>query len=127
MAGTDNSLLPAAPGVRCGCTPLTVTLLPRVLGCQEGRSAARWQDYSLFGHQLVCHLVPGYNAAASHNAVDGDPVPVPHFGLALAVQQFHDFAAHLQQHGVNFVIEPHLRFKGAPLAAQLALNCARGW
>ncbi len=28
-----------------------------ILGCSEGRSCDRWQDYSLYGNQLVCHWV----------------------------------------------------------------------
>lgn len=84
------------------------------LGCPEGRSAATWVDYSLYGHQLVCHAVPGYSAAASANAVDGDPVPVPHFGLCLTVPQFHDLAARVKGAGIAFVIEPHVRFRGQP-------------
>ena len=83
-----------------------------LLGCPEGRSAAGWVDYNLFGHQIVCHQVKGYNANASANAVDGDPVPVPHFGLALSVQQFHELADRIKQADVQFVIQPHLRFKG---------------
>jgi len=86
-----------------------------LLGCPEGRSAAGWVDYNLFGHQIVCHQVKGYNANASANAVDGDPVPVPHFGLALSVQQFHDLADRVKQADVQFVIQPHLRFKGENL------------
>lgn len=85
-----------------------------LLGCPEGRSAAGWVDYNLFGHQIVCHHVKGYNASASANAVDGDPVPVPHFGLALSVEQFHILADRVKQAGVNFVIKPHLRFAGQP-------------
>lgn len=54
----------------------------------------------------------GYNASATANAVDGDPVPVPHFGLALSVQQFHDLADKLKQAKIDFVIQPHLRFEG---------------
>jgi len=64
--------------------------------------------------QIVAHLVPGYNAAASANEVDGDPVPVPHFGAALSVQQFHELAERLDEKGVQFIIKPHLRFKGQP-------------
>ena len=26
-----------------------------VLGCVEGRSSTKWQDYSLHGHQIVAH------------------------------------------------------------------------
>lgn len=91
-----------------------------LLGCSEGRSAAGWVDYNLFGHQIVCHQVKGYNASASANAVDGDPVPVPHFGLALSVQQFHDLADKVQQAKVEFVIQPHLRFEGRCIATQIA-------
>ncbi|KAF8057624.1 trans-acting enoyl reductase [Scenedesmus sp. PABB004] len=87
----------------------------RVVGCSEGRSSARWQDFNFFGHQLVAHQVDGYAAAASENSVDGDPVPVPHFGLTLSVQQFHALAARLTAAGrVEFVLPPHLRFRGQP-------------
>lgn len=74
-------------------------------------------DFSLYGHQIVCHEIKGYNAASSHNDVDGDPVPVPHFGLALSVQEFHDFAQQVEGSGVRFVIKPHLRFEGAQAVA----------
>ncbi|KAG2486493.1 hypothetical protein HYH03_014795 [Edaphochlamys debaryana] len=85
-----------------------------VLGCSEGRSAATWVDFNLYGHQIVAHLVRGFNAAAHHNAVDGDAVPVPHFGAALSVEGFHALAERLKAHNVKFVIEPHLRFVGKP-------------
>lgn len=86
-----------------------------VLGCSEGRSADTWVDLNMYGHQVVAHLVRGYNASNSANAVDGDAVPVPHFGVALTVQQFHDLAAKLKARpGFKFVIEPHLRFQGKP-------------
>ncbi|PNH12958.1 hypothetical protein TSOC_000086, partial [Tetrabaena socialis] len=61
---------------------------------------------------IVAHLVRGYNAAASHNAVDGDAVPVPHFGVVLSIEQFHALAESLKAKGIKFVIEPHLRFAG---------------
>jgi len=85
-----------------------------LLGCPEGRSAAGWIDYNLFGHQIVCHHVKGYNASATANAVDGDPVPVPHFGLALTVPQFEALADRVKKANVQFVIQPHLRFEGQP-------------
>jgi uncharacterized protein len=62
----------------------------------------------------VAHFVKGYNAASTSNEVDGDPVPVPHFGAALGVDQFHSLAARLKDAGVSFVIEPHVRFVGQP-------------
>ena len=84
------------------------------MGCAEGRSADTWQDFNLYGHQIVCHLVKGYSAEASHNAVDGDAVPVPHYGLALSVKDFQALAQQLEGRGTDFVIKPHLRFKGQP-------------
>lgn len=86
-----------------------------VLGCQEGRSSLKWQDYSLHGHQIVCHWVGNdYRCQDYFNPVDGDEVPVPHAGLALTVDQFHDLADRLKKHGMQFIIEPHLRFEGQP-------------
>lgn len=86
-----------------------------VLGCQEGRSSDKWQDYSLHGHQIVCHWVGNnYRCQDYYNPVDGDEVPVPHFGLALTVEQFHALAERLRKADVQFLIEPHLRFQGMP-------------
>ena len=66
--------------------------------------------------QLVCHLVESYNAHSTANAVDGDPVPVPHFGLALSVDDFHQLAARVEKEGIDFIIQPHVRFEGVLLA-----------
>lgn len=86
-----------------------------VLGCAEGRSSEKWQDYSLNGHQIVCHWAGNdYRCQDYYNPVDGDEVPVPHAGLALTVEEFHDLAARLKDHGIQFIIEPHLRFEGQP-------------
>ena len=86
-----------------------------VLGCKEGRSSEKWQDYSLNGHQIVCHWVGNdYRCQDYYNPVDGDEVPVPHFGLALTVEQFHELAQRVRDAGVEFIIEPHLRFEGMP-------------
>eukprot|EP00191_Tetraselmis_sp_GSL018_P021567 CAMPEP_0177578062 /NCGR_PEP_ID=MMETSP0419_2-20121207/127_1 /TAXON_ID=582737 /ORGANISM="Tetraselmis sp., Strain GSL018" /LENGTH=150 /DNA_ID=CAMNT_0019066439 /DNA_START=104 /DNA_END=557 /DNA_ORIENTATION=- len=64
--------------------------LLRKLKLPEGRSSASWVDFNLYGHQIVCHVIPNYNAASSQNSVDGDPVPVPHFGLAMSEVQFQE-------------------------------------
>lgn len=86
-----------------------------VLGCKEGRSSEKWQDYSLHGHQIVAHWAGNdYRCHDYYNPVDGDEVPVPHTGLALTVPEFHELADRLKRHGVPFIIEPHLRFKGMP-------------
>ena len=84
------------------------------LGCAEGRSSATWADFSLAGHQLVCHEVKGYDARSTASAVDGDPVPVPHFGLALTGPDFAALAARVAAAGIVCELGPRLRFKGAP-------------
>jgi extradiol dioxygenase family protein len=87
-----------------------------VLGCPEGRSADRWVDFDLFGHQIVAHLAPGSGPGPvrHHNPVDGDDVPVPHFGVVLSWDDFPPFADRLRAAGVAFVIEPTIRFAGRP-------------
>jgi extradiol dioxygenase family protein len=85
-----------------------------VLGLKEGRrDESKWQDYSLSGHQLVCHYVgENYRCQDHYNPVDGDEVPVPHFGVVLKEDEFHELAARLKKNGVKFIIEPHKRFQG---------------
>ena len=89
-----------------------------VLGCPEGRSDTHWIDFDLRGHQIVAHLAPGTAAErredAHRNAVDGDDVPVPHFGLILEWEEWHELADRLKGVGIRFVIEPHIRFEGKP-------------
>lgn len=82
-----------------------------VIGCSEGRSAPRWVDFDLQGHQLSAHLVDGV-AAAPTNPVDGDQVPIPHFGLILEWPAWEALAERVRGHGQGFVIEPRVRFQG---------------
>ena len=65
----------------------------------------------------MCHLVESYNAESTANGVDGDPVPVPHFGLALTVDDFHTLAAQVEKEGIDFIIQPHIRFQGEQIKA----------
>jgi extradiol dioxygenase family protein len=89
-----------------------------VLGCPEGRSAPEWIDFDLYGHQIVVHLVPPNGKDASEdsgaNAVDGHDVPVPHFGVVLAMDDWQKLADRLTAAGTHFDIEPYVRFKGLP-------------
>lgn len=82
------------------------------LGCREGRSSDQWVDFDFFGHQLVIHFKDSKQDMEYSNPVDGHDVPVPHFGVVLEWQQWHDFADRLKFHAINFVIEPYIRFKG---------------
>jgi hypothetical protein len=84
-----------------------------VLGLAEGRSADVWVDWNFYGHQLVTHVAATRRAAdAGRNSVDGHEVPVPHFGLLLSIPDFHQLADRLRAGGIEFVIEPYLRFAG---------------
>lgn len=85
-----------------------------LLGCREGRSAAEWVDFELFGHQIVAHLAPGEVRRRSTNEVDGENVPVPHFGVVLEMDEWRRLARRLQDAGIDFVIAPTVRFEGQP-------------
>lgn len=84
-----------------------------VLGCTEGRAADSWADYDLAGHQLTLHCV-GRTPEPVFNDVDGDRVPLPHFGLVLDIDAWEVMATKLRAAGTKFVIEPHVRFAGQP-------------
>ncbi|MGE5063856.1 MAG: VOC family protein [Myxococcales bacterium] len=81
-----------------------------LLGCPEGRSADEWIDFDLYGHQIVAHLAPV--SSRSSNPVDGEDVPVPHFGIVLPMEQWKALAQRLQDAGTEFVIKPTVRFEG---------------
>jgi len=82
------------------------------LNLDEGRSSDHWVDYNFFGHQLVIHYKPKTEEDTHTNPVDGKDVPVPHFGVVLAWDVFHEFAELLKSKGVAFIIEPYIRFEG---------------
>lgn len=85
-----------------------------VLQCEEGRTSDKWIDFNLFGHQFVIHEVDGHlpKTHQDSNLVDGHDVPVPHFGVILNWENWHELAERLQSSDVQFVIEPCIRFKG---------------
>ena len=88
-----------------------------VLRCPEGRSSDHWIDFNLYGHQIVAHLVEGDEGSArsrDENQVDGHSVPVPHFGVVLPPAEWKALADRLKSAGVQFVIEPYVRFEGQP-------------
>ena len=85
-----------------------------VLGCAEGRSSETWVDFDLEGHQIVAHLDPDMARGGPTNAVDGDEVPIFHFGMILDFGGFDALATRLQEKGAEFIIEPRTRFAGQP-------------
>jgi extradiol dioxygenase family protein len=85
-----------------------------LLQCAEGRSADDWIDFNLYGHQIVAHLAPGAVRSRATNPVDGEDVPVPHFGIVLPIDQWRALAERLVEAGTDFVIPPTVRFEGQP-------------
>lgn len=85
-----------------------------LLGCSEGRSSPNWVDFNFGGHQIVAHLAPAEAGKVQSSAVDGHGVPVRHFGIVLTMEDWQKTADRLTAAGVEFLIEPYIRFKGEP-------------
>ena len=81
------------------------------LGCSEGRSSDRWIDFDMYGHQVVAHLIDKVENIQT-NSVDGDDVPASHFGVILELDDWEALADRLKKIDMNFIIVPHVRFKG---------------
>lgn len=82
--------------------------------CKIGRESENWIDLNLYGHQYVLHLRPRPDESDSHsyNMVDGKSVPVPHYGVVLDWEEWENLSDHLKQLGIEFIIEPYVRFEG---------------
>lgn len=83
-----------------------------LLGCNTGRESERWIDFDFFGHQITAHLTDAPEARTPANPVDGRQVPVRHFGVVLDWEDWHALADRLCDAGVEFLIEPYIRFEG---------------
>ena len=84
-----------------------------MLGCTEGRSTESWVDFDFFGHQLSFHLGPLLQTQRTGRVGD-QMVPMPHFGLVLALDDWRQLAQRLQDNGTEFVMPPQVRFEGEP-------------
>ena len=82
------------------------------LGCSMGRESDQWIDFNLYGHQVVAHLSPNEIKDESRNQVDGDEVPVRHFGVILENNEWQKLVDRLKTKGEDFLIEPRVRFEG---------------
>jgi len=85
-----------------------------LMGCPEGRSSEHWIDFDFYGHQIVAHLAPDEIGHRTTSAVDGEAVPVRHFGVILTPDAWSALAERLKAAGTQFVIEPYVRFEGQP-------------
>ncbi len=85
-----------------------------LLGCSVGRSAERWIDFDFWGNQISAHLVDEDMPEPLANPVDGKQVPVRHFGAILSMEEWEGLAERLKTYGIDFIIEPYIRFRGEP-------------
>lgn len=85
-----------------------------IIQCIEGRSDTHWVDFNFFGHQLVIHQKDDFIPQQISNPVDGQDVPVPHFGVVLSMYDWEKLSERLKKNGTKFIIEPTIRFKGKP-------------
>ena len=85
-----------------------------LIGCKEGRSAARWIDFDFFGHQISAHLRDPVAEHLATNQVDGDHVPTRHFGAILPWSQWEHLADRFRTQAWPFRIPPKIRFAGQP-------------
>jgi uncharacterized protein len=111
----ELSLMPLAPfHLAFPVTDLNQarTFYGGLLGCAEGRSDAEWIDFNFFGHQIVAYLAPEEARRSSTSGVDGDAVPVRHFGLVLPLDEWEKLRDRLVAAGTQFIIEPQVRFVG---------------
>ena len=82
------------------------------LGCSIGRESDQWIDFNLYGHQIVAHLSPNEIKDVNRSQVDGDAVPVRHFGVILENNEWQKLVDRLKTKGEDFLIEPRVRFEG---------------
>lgn len=92
--------------------PEARTFYGELLGCPEGRSSPDWIDFDFYGHQIVAHLSPDECGHRNTSEVDGEAVPVRHFGAILPMAEWDRMAVKLKAAGTRFLIEPQVRFKG---------------
>ena len=110
-----SSLSPFHLAIPVSDLNVTAAFYESVLGCTRGRESAAWIDLSLFGHQLVLHQVEQHdrhNHDQPTNPVDGEDVPVPHFGVVLEWDAFAVLVSRIQEAGAGFVVAPTTRFEG---------------
>ena len=85
-----------------------------LLGCTVGRTSDRWIDFNFWGNQITAHLTEEEMSEPMTNAVDGKKVPVKHFGAILPMEEWKVLSERLTDHGIDFIVEPYIRFKGEP-------------
>jgi extradiol dioxygenase family protein len=83
-----------------------------ILGCRVGRESAHWIDFNFFGHQVTAHLIPNEVSNVPTNPVDGEAIPVRHFGIVLSWENWQALLEKLDNQNITYLICPTIRFKG---------------
>ncbi len=89
----------------------SITFYKDILQLEPGRCSDKWADFNFFGHQLVCHVSNNVSELIT-NPVDGEEVPVPHFGIVLSLEEFKEFESKIHDKNLDFIIKPTVRFEG---------------
>lgn len=89
------------------------TFYVNLFDCKVGRSSENWVDLNFFGHQLVLHLDKKKNKT-SFNSVDNKEIPIPHYGVILSWDDWHQLALKTKDQNIDFLVEPYIRFKDLP-------------
>ncbi len=84
-----------------------------LLGCREGRSTGTWVDFDFYDHQISLHLGTPFKTERTGH-VGNVLVPMPHFGLVLALPDWQAMAQRLTDAGTDFVLPPQVRYAGEP-------------
>ena len=92
----------------------TRTFYIDALGCTIGRESKDWIDFDFFGHQISAHVREDALTGDPSNAVDGDAVPVRHFGCILDMDSWHQLREKVTRYGVQFIVGPKVRFVDKP-------------
>jgi extradiol dioxygenase family protein len=111
-SASDGSAAPFHLAFPVRDLPSTRAFYGGLLGCPMGRSAATWQDFDFFGHQLSAHVAPA--SRDGEGRVAGQAVPIPHFGVVLGLADWTALAVRLRAGSAEFLIEPQVRFEGEP-------------
>tara|TARA_B110000438_G_C15817100_1_gene652492 strand:+ start:688 stop:1113 length:426 start_codon:yes stop_codon:yes gene_type:complete len=90
----------------------TIEWYTKNLSCKIGRQDKRWVDFNFFGHQISAHQANKNEPINQTNHVDGHKVPIKHFGIILEYHQWSVLAKKLKSNNIEFIINPHTRFKG---------------
>ena len=84
-----------------------------ILGCSPSREGDHWIDFNFYGHQVTFHVrLDAGNPSDLKTSVDNKTVPARHFGAVLEWQDWHELRDRLDARGIDFILEPQIRFKG---------------